>query len=132
MKEITVVDSTRKVCIVGDRIQVADSFLDKLVGLMGRKSLVPGTGMLLRPCSTIHTCWMRTPIDVLYLDKHWRVVAIDAAVKPWRVGSIRFRTRMVLELPAGTAEQFGIELGDQLAIEDAGTKPDKNAGSEAA
>jgi hypothetical protein len=75
---------------------------------------------------------MRIPIDVLYLDKHCRVVAIDAAVKPWRVGSIRFRTRMVLELPAGTAEQFGIELGDQLAIEDAGTKPDKNAGSEAA
>ena len=41
MKEITVVDSTRKVCIVGDRIQVADSFLGKLIGLMGRKSLVP-------------------------------------------------------------------------------------------
>jgi uncharacterized membrane protein (UPF0127 family) len=39
---------------------------------------------------------------------------------------------MVLELPAGTTEQFGIELGDQLAIQDASTKPDKNAGSEAA
>jgi uncharacterized membrane protein (UPF0127 family) len=121
MREVTVLDSTRN-GVVGSRIQVADSPLARLIGLMGRKFLDPGTGLLLQPCSSIHTCWMRIPIDVLHLDWHLRVLAIDIALKPWRVGSIRLRTRMVLELPASTVARIGIELGDQLAIEDMAAK----------
>ena len=122
MREVSVLDSTRNDVVVGSRIQVADSPLTRLIGLMGRNSLEPGTGLLPRPCSSVHTCWMRTSIDVLYLNSHLRVIAIDIALKPWRVGSVRLCTRMVLELPAGTVARLCIALGDQLAIEDMAPK----------
>ena len=122
MREVSVLDSTRNDVVVGSRIQVADSPLTRLIGLMGRNFLEPGTGLLLRPCSSVHTCWMRTSIDVLYLNSHLRVIAIDIALKPWRVGSVRLRTRMALELPAGTVARLCIALGDQLAIEDMAPK----------
>jgi len=122
MREVSVIDSTRKGAVVGSRIQVADSPLARLIGLMGRNSLEPGTGLLLRPCSSVHTCWMCTSIDVLYLNSHLRVIAIEIALKPWRVGSVWLCTRMVLELPAGTIARLCIALGDQLAIEDMAPK----------
>ena len=85
---------------------------------MGRKSLDPGAGLLLRHCSSIHTFWMRIPIDAVYLDRTLCVKAIDVALKPWRAGTIRRHVRHVLELPAGTAVRLGLRVGDILAIKD--------------
>lgn len=118
MKELTVVNTSRDRCSLGDKIQVADTFLTSFIGLMGRRSLAPSAGLLLRGCSSIHTFWMRIPIDVVYLDRALRVRAIDNHLKPWRTGTIRRRVRHVLELPAGTAERLGLCVGDVLALEE--------------
>jgi uncharacterized membrane protein (UPF0127 family) len=118
MHEKTIVNTTREDRSLGDKIQVADTFLTSFIGLMGRKSLNPMAGLLLRHCTSIHTFWMRIPIDVIYLDRSLKVQAIDVALKPWRVGTITKNVRHVLELPAGTAVTTGLQVGDTLAIRD--------------
>jgi uncharacterized protein len=118
-KLVCVKNSSRANTVVGHQVQIAESFLDKLIGLMGRRHMHFGTGLLLRPCSSIHTCFMRMPIDVLYINKDRKVLAIDKVLKPWRVGKIKFGTTMVIELPPGTAAASGIEVGDRLLFDDA-------------
>lgn len=118
MKKLVCVKNTsRESTIIGNRIQIAESFFDKLFGLMGRRHMLFGTGMLLHPCSSIHTCFMTIPIDVLYINKDRKVLAIDRVLEPWRIGTIKLGTSMVLELPPGTATATGIEIGDLIAIE---------------
>lgn len=87
---------------IADRVAVAGSFFTRFRGLMLRKSLPAGEGLLLKNCSAIHCCFMRFPIDAVYLDGHMRVVGAET-VKPWRLGGQFPGARHVLELPAGSA-----------------------------
>jgi uncharacterized protein len=85
-------------------------------GLLGRRTLPPGEGLLLRPSNSVHTFFMRFPIDVVFLDGDLEVVAVAPAVRPWRVRAQR-GARAVLELPAGEAAKSGLVSGDRLAVE---------------
>ena len=87
------------------RVAVANSFFSRFRGLMLRKTLAPGEGMLLKNCSAIHCCFMRFPIDVLYLDNEMRVVGKET-VTPWHLGSVFPGAKHVLELNAGTTEEI--------------------------
>jgi uncharacterized membrane protein (UPF0127 family) len=103
----------------GDRtlathVEVADSFGARLLGLMFRRGLPAGAGLLLFPCNSVHTWFMRFPIDVLYLDSTGRVVKVVLSMRPWRFGPVVREARQVLELPAGAAT--GVEVGDQLTL----------------
>lgn len=100
--------------VVVDQCVVADSPGSRLRGLLGRSELRPGEGLLLRPASAIHTCFMRFPIDAVFLDRELRVVGISEDVRPWRAASRR-GARIVLELPAGEAGRRGLGVGDRLA-----------------
>lgn len=85
---------------------------------MFRSNLPPGTGLVIDPCSSIHTFWMRFPIDVLYVDREGMVLRADRAMKPWRVGPLLVRHgRYVIELPAGTIEQSQTAQGDRVILE---------------
>jgi uncharacterized protein len=99
--------------VVVDQCVVADSPGTRLKGLLGRSELRPGEGLLLRPASAIHTCFMRFPIDAVFLDSDLRVVGISEDVRPWRAASRR-GARIVLELPAGEAARSGLEIGERL------------------
>ena len=99
--------------VVCDRCVVADSPVSRLRGLLGRSELSPGEGLLLRPASAIHTCFMRFAIDAVFLDRDWRVVGISDDIGPWRAASRR-GAKAVLELPAGESARRGLELGDVL------------------
>ena len=116
MEERQIVNLTRGGTVVGSRIQIADTLPTKFVGLMGKQSLDDDAGLFLKDCTGIHTCWMRIPIDVLYLDAFLRVIEIDVELKPWRIGSLRRQTRHVLELPAGALAKCEVLLFDQLDI----------------
>lgn len=94
--------------------RVADSYFPRLIGLMGAKSLEPGEGLLIRPCNSIHTHFMRFPIDVLYVSREDKVVAIDEAMVPWRFGRIHRGVRYVVELPSGTVAATGTLVGDTV------------------
>lgn len=101
---------------VVDRCELATTFGRRLRGLMGRAALEPGSGLLLRPTGSVHTCFMRCPIDVVILDRELRVLRVAPAVRPWRAAGAR-GGRAVLELPAGEAARRGIAPGDVLGLE---------------
>ena len=86
-------------------------------GLLGRDSLDPGSGMLLDASPSVHMFFMRFAIDVVFLDRDWKVVAVTHRLRPWRVTGAR-RAVAALELPAGTAAAVGVEEGDVLLRED--------------
>ena len=83
-------------------VAVADTFFTRFRGLMFRKELAPGEGLLLKHCNAIHCCFMAFPIDVVFLDGNMRVVAVET-VNPWCLGGYFPGTRHVLELEAGRA-----------------------------
>ena len=82
-------------------------------GVIGWKQLWPGEGVLLRPAFSIHSAFVRFPIDAVFLDKRMTVISIAHELKPWRTASSRHATS-VLELAAGECRRLGIREGDQL------------------
>ena len=98
-------------------IMVADSFLLRLRGLMGRKELPDRKGLLLAPCDSIHMCFMRFPIDVIYLDKNYTVLKVVKNLRPWTGLSMCRGAWAALELNAGETERLGCEVGWQFVLE---------------
>jgi len=86
----------------------------RFLGLMGRAQPPAATGLLFTRCSSVHTCFMRFPIDVVYLDDAWRVIKI-AYVWPWRFTAAR-GARSVLELPLGASAGLGIAVGTRIEV----------------
>jgi uncharacterized membrane protein (UPF0127 family) len=97
--------------------ELAEGPLLRMRGLIGRRGLPAGEGMLLRPSPGIHTAFMRFPIDALFLDRDLTVLDIREQLGPWRVASER-RARAVLELAAGESARCGVQVGDHLALRD--------------
>jgi uncharacterized protein len=97
--------------------ELADRPLRRMRGLMGRRGLPAGEGLLLSPAPAIHTAFMRFPIDALFLDCNLRVLDIVERLRPWRVAS-KLRARAVLELSAGECARRGVEVGDRLELRD--------------
>lgn len=95
--------------------EIADRTLPRMRGLMGRRALPAGEGLLLRPAPSIHTAFMRFPIDALFLDRDLRVLAVVERLRPWRMASKR-GARAVLELSAGESSRRGVHVGDRLQL----------------
>jgi len=110
-------NATKKT-IVGDRCHFADSVLKRMVGLLDRKALAAGEGLLLDRCYGIHTFGMRFSIDVLFLDKELRVMRAVQALPPFRVCVVRHAV-YVLELPVGAIPASRTEAGDQIQMRSA-------------
>lgn len=100
--------------VVAERLETADTAWKRVVGLIGRKTMPPGTGLWLEPCNGIHTLLMRFPIDVLVLDRAGTVLRVVPHLRPWRYcGPIR-GARIVVELPAGTLASIPVAVGSRL------------------
>jgi hypothetical protein len=97
--------------------ELADSPLPRMRGLIGRRGLPAGEGLLLRPAPAIHTAFMRFPIDALFLDGEMKVVQVVERLRPWRMASFR-SARAVLELSAGESARRGVAVGDRLELRD--------------
>ena len=103
--------------VVCERAWEADRRLSRMRGLLGRRVLARGEGLLSQPAPSIHTAAMRFPIDVVFMDREFRVVKVVERLRPWRVAGAS-QARSALELPAGEAEARGVSVGDQLAAQD--------------
>jgi uncharacterized membrane protein (UPF0127 family) len=99
------------------RTLLADSFTARLVGLLGRRTLPVGEGLHIVPCNSIHTFFMRFPIDVAFLSTEGQVVKTFHALRPWRATSLYPKARSVLELPAGALRDSQTQEGDTLVFE---------------
>jgi len=94
-------------------VDVARTPWKRLVGLMGRRS-VAGVQLLFPRCTSIHTCFMRVPIDVIFLDRSSKVVRIAPDVRPWRLVFGGAGAESVLEATTGFAAERQLAVGDKL------------------
>jgi uncharacterized membrane protein (UPF0127 family) len=99
--------------VVCEHCLVAARPLRRMRGLLGRRDLPQGEGILLRPTGAIHTFFMRFPIDAVFLDREQVVVGIESALPPWRTAK-RKGAKAVLELAEGEAARRGLAVGDAL------------------
>ena len=102
--------------VVCERCLLAETALTRMKGLLGRRYLPPGEGILLKPASSVHMAFMRFAIDAVFLDGDMRVVKIAADLKPWRAAGAR-RSKSVLEIAAGEAARRGLTVGDRLSVD---------------
>ena len=102
--------------VVGDNIELADTSLKRMFGLLGRRGLDAGGGLWIKPSSGVHTFGMAFSIDVVGLDRDLKVIKLWRCLVPYRVTSVSFRLRSVIELPCGAIEQAQLQLGDQIQI----------------
>ena len=103
--------------VVCERCEIPESAFGRARGLLGRDRLEPGEGMLIDRAGSVHMFFMRFPIDVVFLDRDREVVGVRQGLRPWRVAGAR-RAVAALELPAGTAAKAGIEVGEELVLEE--------------
>ncbi len=92
------------------RLEAAHSGPSRRKGLLGRKSLEPGEGLWIAPCESVHTFFMKFPIDLVYLDRNHQVKKVRSDVGAWRLSGC-LSARSVLELPAGTIQETRTETG---------------------
>jgi len=113
--KVQVRNQTRN-AVLGRAIDVADSSAKRRTGLLKHTKLEPGEGLWIVPCESVHTFFMKFPIDLVYLDKNRKVRKVRKAVPAWRFSGC-LTAHSVLELPAGTTEETGTQAGDILEIE---------------
>ena len=102
--------------VLAHAVEVADTSAKRRTGLLKHEKLEPGEGLWIVPCESVHTFFMKFPIDLLYLDRHHKVRKARSAVRPWRLSAC-LAAHSVLELPAGTVKQSGTQAGDELVID---------------
>ena len=101
--------------VIVAKLEVADTFWRRFRGLQFRRSLAPDEGLLLTPCRSIHTHWMRFAIDAAMLDENGIVLAVISFIPPWRfVKQIR-GTRSVVESCAGILSEK-LKPGTRLTV----------------
>ena len=93
------------------------NFLERMCGLLFSPPLNINEGLLIAPCSSIHTFGMRYAIDLVFLDKNWTIVKTVKSLKPWRMAASK-TANMVLELAANSLEQLPLKTGQQLEWHD--------------
>lgn len=120
---LQVANVTRQTMLAAS-VEVADSGPKRNKGLLGRKSLAPGTGLWIVPCEAVHTFWMQFPIDLVYLDRTLTIKKLRSSVGPWRLSAC-FSAHSVLELAPGTIEQTRPECGDKLEFSPAGLQAEE-------
>ncbi len=101
---------------IASNLIIADNILSRIKGLLGKKAMPDGEALLIKPCKGIHTFGMQFPIDVVFLDKRNRVVAMAKNVEPNRMTRVFFTAASVLELPAGTIDMTSTKIGDDVEI----------------
>ncbi len=102
--------------VVAEDVAVVRTFWGRFRGLMLRRGMASGEALLIEPSASIHTAFMRFPIDVVFLDREKRVVKVAEDVRPFRAALSRGHS--ALELNAGNAGRARIKEGDRLVVVD--------------
>ncbi len=117
MRDVRIILNLTRGNVLCEQVEIADSALPRMRGLLGRRSLPSGEGILLQPAPSIHTAFMRFRFDVVFLDASLRVIRTVEHVRPWRVVIAR-HAASVLELAAGEIARRKVQLGDQIVVAD--------------
>jgi len=99
------------------KVFVCESSFQRLRGLLGREELLSEMLFWIRPCSSVHTCFMRVAIDLAYLDKHQNILKLVSGLGPWKFSGC-VGASSVLELAEGAVDKLGLSIGDSFRCED--------------
>ena len=102
--------------VLAEAADLANTSATRRTGLLKHARLEPGDGLWIVPCESVHTFFMKFPIDLVYLDKKRKVRKVRHAVPAWRLSAC-LTAHSVLELPSGTVKRTGTLVGDALAVE---------------
>lgn len=102
--------------LLWNRIAKADNPYTRLKGLMGRRELLEGEGLLITPCNQVHTFHMQFDLDILFITKDMRIQSI-ITLCPGKVGPKIKEAACILEVAAGSAEHLKVVPGDYITIE---------------
>ncbi len=102
--------------ILAEEVMVADTPFSRMKGLLGNKEFSKGKAVLIRPCNSIHTFFMRFPIDVLFVDRGNRIIKAISTIKPFRLTPIYLKANFTVELPSGTIQATSTQENDEILI----------------
>jgi uncharacterized membrane protein (UPF0127 family) len=103
--------------VLAKDVRRAQTFWSRFRGLMFTSAFRPDTALHFKPCQSIHTFFMRYSIDVLYLDRNHKVVALESNVRPGKFGRIHTMASSVVELPAGKISETETEIGQEVQFQ---------------
>ena len=95
-------------------VLVADRATERMRGLLGRRELPAGSGMLLKPCGSLHTLGMRFSLDVIYFDADWRILKTVRNLPPWHFSIGGWRARAALEMQSGWFDFAALAAGQPV------------------
>jgi hypothetical protein len=104
--------------VLFEKLFVANTLWARGVGLLGRRSMPSDEAILIIRCNSIHTFFMKFPIDCVFLDKNMKVKSIRTNIGPGRIVFPVWGASSVIELAAGVSNQRNIKVGDQLDVGD--------------
>ena len=96
-------------------VEVAVTRRDRRKGLLGRSGLEPASALIIAPCFSIHTMFMRFDIDAVFVDEDGRAVKVVRDMTPWRI-AVNPTAHAVVELPAGSLRDRQVNVGDRLYL----------------
>lgn len=99
--------------LVADVVELAVTRRSRRKGLLGREGLPSSTGMVLAPCFSIHTAFMRFPIDAAFVSRGGKVVKMVHELRAWRL-AMSPSAHAVVELSPGTLRRRDVAIGDRL------------------
>lgn len=113
---IRIINKTKNI-VIAKRAILAKNFFSRIKGLLGKNSFDDFDALIIKPCNSIHTFFMRFPIDVIFLDKSNYVIEAFS-LKPWRLSKIYFSAYLCIELPWGKISSTSTTPGDLLLFQD--------------
>ena len=110
------VENITRGTLIGSAIDSAETSAARRTGLLKHSSLDEGGGLWIVPCESVHTFFMKFPIDLVYLDRQHRVRSVVRGLVPWRISAC-LAAHSILELPIGTVDRTNTQRGDQIVFE---------------
>jgi len=102
--------------VLSEKALLVDTFPRRIKGLLGKKGLLAGEALILKPCNSIHTFFMRFPIDCLFVDKNNKIIKAIPQLQPFRFCRPYLSSRLVIELPCGTIAFTSTQEGDTIRV----------------
>jgi uncharacterized membrane protein (UPF0127 family) len=113
-----IVRNDERETVLGEAIEVADTAVRRVKGLLGRECLEDGQGLLFKQCSSLHTLFMRFPIDILFIDKQGKVLKSRSDVRPFKFVASPWKAYYALELPSGAITRSNTRVGDHMVFDE--------------
>lgn len=114
---VKIYNSTKNV-IIADSVKVAQNFITRTLGLIPRKSIFDGEALIIKPCCSVHTFLMKFPIDILFVDKNNKIIALYENVSKNKILPVHLSASYVVEMKAGQISNYKIEKCDIIQIDE--------------